>query len=194
MKNYLIKAVLLILCLFSLQSKAQEASVEKHVLGVQVGIHPLSGYYEMKLADKIALRGELGFGFAWSGGGYSDNSAEWAILPSLVVEPRWYYNLQRRVNKNKRIDGNSGNYLSLCTGVHPGFDIGSKDVEFYPSLYTIPMYGLRRNIGKRFNFETAFGVGYGWVFEEYKLLDGSTLKRTESGATFGLRLAIGYMF
>ncbi len=187
--------ITLILCLFPLQNKAQEVSVEKNLFGVQVvGIHPLSGYYEMKLADKIALRGELGFGFGWSGGNYSDNSAQWAVFPSLSVEPRWYYNLQRRVDKSKRIDGNSGNYLSINAGVYPGFGITSKNVELYPSLYIIPTYGLRRNIGKNFNFETAFGVGYRWTFEEYKLLDGSTLKKTEPGVTFGIRLAIGYVF
>jgi hypothetical protein len=56
------------------------------------------------------------------------------------------------------------------------------------------MYGLKRNIGKRFNFELAYGIGYGWIYEEYTYFNGETHREPDSGVLANLRLAIGYMF
>jgi hypothetical protein len=178
---------LLILNTFTINGNAQEASVEKSLWGIQVGLHPLSIYNESRLIDNIALRCELGFGFGWL-------STQWAILPVMVIEPRYYYNLKRRMGKDKRTDGNSGNFLSLYTGVEPGIGISSKDVDLFPSVIILPMYGLRRNIGKHFNFETAFGVGYSWTFENHKLANGKKKRNTEGGTTYGIRIALGYKF
>ncbi len=61
------------------------------------------------------------------------------------------------IQKEKRIDGNSGNYLSLYTGFQPGFGITSNNVDMVPVAYIIPTYGLRRNIGEHFNIRLAFG-------------------------------------
>jgi hypothetical protein len=37
----------------------------------------------------------------------------------LTADPRWYYNLNKRVSKSKSIDRNSRNFHSLKTSYHP---------------------------------------------------------------------------
>lgn len=190
--------VLLTLSVFSAKSKAQEASVEKSLWGIQIGISPLAIYNEAKLTNSIALRSELGFGFGWAGG-YSGDSYQWAIIPIINIEPRYYYNLKKRVEKGKQIDGNSGNYLSLSFSYQPSVGITSKNTNLVSSIYIIPMYGIRRNISKRFNYELAFGIGYNWIFKEYTFVDystntKSTHHKTEHDIAYGVRLAIGYKF
>nr|WP_320023401.1 hypothetical protein [uncultured Draconibacterium sp.] len=192
--RYLI-IIILAFILFVPKGHAQEVSVEKNLWGVQTLIFPLSVYNETKLTTNIALRSELAWGFGWSGNGsYIDNSVKWAVSPYLGIEPRCYYNLYRRNQKEKRIDGNSGNYLSLYTGFQPGFGITSKNVDIYPAISIMPMYGLRRNIGKHFNFEFAFGFGYNWTFQNYTSATGKKYSNTVGDTTLGLRLALGYIF
>ncbi len=174
--------------------KAQQASVEKSVWGIQTLMLPLSVYNEAKLTNSIALRSELAWGFGWTSGSYIDNSAQWAAVPYLGVEPRWYYNLNRRTQRGKRIDGNSGNYLSLYSGFQPGFGITSKNVDLFPSIYIVPTYGLKRNIGRYFNFEAALGIGYGWEFEKYTSPYSGKHRNTDSGTVYNIRLTFGYVF
>ena len=192
MKYVINISLMIFLCVSNIN--AQDTSVEKSIWGIQTLMFPLSVYNEAKLTNSIALRSELAWGFGWTSGGYIDNSAQWAVVPYLAVEPRYYYNLNRRIKKGKRIDGNSGNYLSLYSAVQPGFGITSKDVDLFPSLYIVPTYGLRRNIGRRFNFEAAFGIGYGWEFEKYTSPYGSTHRNVDSGIVYNIRLAFGYVF
>jgi hypothetical protein len=184
MKHFIYSVFFIISCT---KMSAQDISVEKSIWGVQLGIHPLSVYYEVKLTNSIALRSELGLGFGGSG-------EQWGIVPTVIVEPRYYFNLKKRAKRGKQIAGNNGNYLSLILSVKPGFGIGSSDVDFYPVISTIPMYGLRRNIGKYFNFETAIGYGYSWEFQTVVLGNGKTKHITEGGTSLGLRVAIGYRF
>ncbi|HZH70069.1 MAG TPA: hypothetical protein VFD80_06440 [Flavobacteriaceae bacterium] len=178
------------LCLLISNLHAQKATVEKSHWGVQVGIHPLAFYNETKLLEKITLRTELGFGFGWSGFG---NSAEWAVIPVIGIEPRFYYNLQKRMDRGKRTDGNSGNFVSLHMGYVPDFKITShENVIVYPAAIILPMWGLKRSVGKHFNFETACGIGYNWTFKEYTIYNGEKISYTDKGLTFGFRLAFGY--
>ncbi len=187
-------SVILVFCFLCAKIEAQEVSVEKSIWGTQLIILPLSVYNESKLTNEIALRSELSWGFSWSGGGYFDSSTRWAVIPYLILEPRYYYNLNRRNQKGKRIDGNSGNYLSIFSCFQPGIGFKSDNVRINPGIYFIPMYGLKRNIGQRFNFEAAFGVGYGWGFEKYTDFYGESYRHTASGVLTNFRLAIGYMF
>lgn len=184
--------LLTLLCffIFTTNSKAQEASVEKSVWGIQSGIYPLSVYNETRLINNIFLRSEIFLGFGWSG--YSDNSY-WEILPHLGAEPLWYYNIKRRATKKKQINNNSCNYLSILIGFQPGFGIKSNESEVFPIIYFVPNYGLKRNISKRLNFEAAFGVGYGWEFKNYTS-NGTKYSDTKSGPVTNIRLAIGYLF
>jgi len=184
-----LSSIILIICLSTTKGNAQEVSVEESIWGIQALMLPLSVYNESKLTNNIALRSELAWGFSWSGGG-----SQWEVIPYLNVEPRYYYNLNRRNQKGKRIDNNSGNYLSLFACFQPGFGITSKNNDLFPAIYIMPTYGLRRNIGKHFNFETALGFGYGWEFHKTTNFNGETSRYTDSGTLFNFRLAFGYVF
>ncbi len=57
----------------------------------------------------------LGIGF---GGGYPDltsggNGFIYIISPFLDVQEKWFYNLNKRENKNRTTENNSGNFVSL---------------------------------------------------------------------------------
>jgi len=182
--------IALTMCLFISTVDAQKATVEKSHWGVQVGIHPLAFYNETKLLEKITLRTELGFGFGWSGLG---SSAEWAVIPVIALEPRFYYNLQKRMEKGKRTDANSGNFVSLHLGYVPDFKITSHEyVIVHPEFTVLPMWGLKRSVGKHFNFETAYGIGHRWRFKEYTDYNGKKTHITDKEFFFGFRLAFGY--
>ncbi|MGQ1946115.1 hypothetical protein ACT3CD_03300 [Geofilum sp. OHC36d9] len=196
MRRVIIAVVLL--CLI-VKASAQDAGVEKSVWGVQLGIYPISLYNEYRLTNSLALRSEIGFSYGWSGGGGIDASNYWAIIPNINLEPRFYYNFKRRNRLNKRIDGNSGNYLSVNVGYTAGGFAIAKNTEVYSSFNLIPTYGLRRNIGKKFNFEFAFGVGHSWTFKKFDYVNFitreiETYDETVSEVAYGLRLSIGYIF
>ncbi len=195
-KNQIMKKAFLLfaLILIVLGSEAQdkEASVEKSTWGIQLGVPPLAVYNESRLADKFSLRSELNLGFGWQS---SYNGTLWTMPLYVQVEPRYYYNIKRRAAKKKRIDGNSGNFLSLVIGGEPGIGITSKDVQLYTGVYLIPFYGMRRNIGMHFNYELALGVGYNWSFHSFtNIITRETYYETEHGVALGLRIAIGYRF
>jgi len=133
----------------------KEASVEKSVFGIQVGVFSFWGYNELKLTNQVVLRSEIGVGGVNSG----------SIGAVIAVEPRWYYNLKRRANKGKRIDGNSGNYFSLRGRYHVhSMSRGAENSIYY--LLVAPTWGIRRNIGKHFNYEAGVGAGLGFGYED----------------------------
>lgn len=165
---------------------AQEASVENSTCGIQVGISPLSIYNELKMTNTLALRTELAFGFSYS-------LTQWTVMPVLIVEPRYYYNLKKRLEKGKRIDGNSGNRISVLMGYEPGVVLSSNNKKTYPSFNVMPSWGIRRNIGQHFNYEVGLGLGYGWTFSEYPIGDAIVRPNTH-GVVYGIRLGIGYQF
>lgn len=158
--------ILIILCsLFSYVIFAQEAAVEKSIFGIQTGFLGIWVHHEAKLSNTLVLRSELGFDSGIWDGSYYDKTG-FLMTPVLSLEPRWYYNLAKREQKEKRIDGNSGNFLSLKTSYHPDwFVISNQDqVKVISDLSIIPKWGIRRNIGNHFNFETGLGIGYHYIF------------------------------
>jgi hypothetical protein len=194
------KSIIMLLAALTLASASLTAQkVEDQIWGISVGISPLIIYNETALSDQISLRSELNVGFAWSSGNTYTGASEWAFIPSIIVEPRYYYNLEKRYNKDKKTHNNSGNYLSLGLGYQPGLAIGTENIHAHSSLFFMPKYGIKRSIGKHFSYETNIGLGYAWVFKsfEYRNWDTGVIeteKYTEKGLTFGLQLNIGYVF
>jgi hypothetical protein len=181
--------VLLLLGL-TLTVNSQNASVEKSIYGIQIGFLGIWGHNESKLTNSIALRSELGFDTGIYGGS-TTNKVGFIFGPTITLEPRWYYNLNKRKNKSKRIDGNSGNFISIKTTYHPDwFFISNEDnVNLISDISIVPTWGIKRNFGKHFNYETGFGIGYVHFFEEKNVIFDY-----DDDIAVNLHLRIGYTF
>ena len=89
------------------------------------------------------------------------------------------------------MDGYSGNFLSIKTTYHPDIVLGSlrDNVVFISDISIIPTWGIRRNVGKHFTYETGIGIGYVHYFEDENI----NLKE-ESDLALNLHLRLGYRF
>ncbi|MCO4822412.1 MAG: hypothetical protein KC469_10110 [Flavobacteriaceae bacterium] len=187
MKN---QHLLVILFLLSLNALSQNASVEKSTFGIQTGFLGLWVHHEAKLTNEIVLRSELGLDTGIIESNANDTSGLF-LVPSITLEPRWYYNLNKRMKKSRRIDGNSGNFISIKTTYHPDWFLISNEnnIEFISDISIIPTWGIRRNIGSQFTYETGIGIGYIHYFEKENVVSSY-----ESGLAVNLHLRLGYRF
>ena len=180
----------LIFCGLTLIVTSQNTSVEKSTYGIQTGFLGIWAHNETKLSNQIALRSEIGFDNGIWGGDFYDGTG-FLMTPVITLEPRLYYNLNKRVSKSRRIDGNSGDFISLKTSYHPDwFVISNNDnVSIISDISIIPTWGLRRNIGNHFTYETGIGIGYSYVFAKQ-----AGFLENKNEATLNLHLRIGYRF
>lgn len=180
----------LTLCTLALMANSQDASVEKSIFGVQTGVLGTWVYNETKLTNSLALRTELGFDFGiWETTYYDDYNSPFLLTPVIVIEPRLYYNLKKRAEKSKRIDGNSGNFFALKMGYHPDWFVlfNTDDAPVVSDFSIIPTWGIRRNIGQRFNYEAGIGVGYSYTFAKEAGYD-----ENKGEVELNMHLRIGY--
>ena len=181
---------LLSLVLFSMGSFSQDSlRVEKSIYGIQTGLLGFWAHNEARITDKIALRTELGFDLGVGQNSFNDKNI-FILLPSLRLEPRWYYNIENRAKKGKNSAKNSANFFALNTSWNPDFfyitNENIDNINVISTLAIVPKWGLKRTYGSHFTFETGFGLGYVFYLEDYK---------NETG-TIGvdLHLRLGYTF
>ncbi|MEP2275624.1 MAG: hypothetical protein ABJH98_09220 [Reichenbachiella sp.] len=188
MKNSLLT---LTLCGLTLIAKSQNTSVEKSTFGLQTGVLGIWAYNEAKLSNTIALRTEIGFDFGiWETTYYDDYDSPIILTPVIVVEPRFYYNLKKRSENSKRIDGNSGNFIALKTSYHPELALfNTDDAPVVSDFSIIPTWGIRRNIGDHFNYEAGIGVGYSYTFAKR-----AGYAEDKGEMELNMHLRIGYRF
>ncbi len=141
-------------------SLSTKASVEKSVFSIQAGTIGIWINNEARLSRALVLRTEIGYSAQLLWGAGQDEG--FLMTPVFTIEPRWYYNLQKRKSKSKGIDGNSGNYLSLSSSFYPAWAVFSTygHPVINPVLAIMPMWGIHRNIGRHFNYEVGAGFGY----------------------------------
>ncbi|HDZ12294.1 MAG TPA: hypothetical protein ENH53_08750 [Bacteroidetes bacterium] len=170
------------------KANAPKASVERSLFSIQTGFLGIWINNEARLSNSFVLRSELGFAAQIWGGSYQKTG--FLMTPVVRLEPRWYYNLRKRKAKGKRIDGNSGNFISLQTSYYPGGLAISNydDVEISPVFTLSPMWGIQRNIGHHFNYEVAVGMGYSHYFPDKNGYGES------DNLSLDLLLRIGYRF
>ena len=181
--------LILTLCGLTLIAKSQNTSVEKSTFGLQTGVLGIWVYNEARLSNTIALRTEVGFDFGiWETTFYDDYDSPFLLTPVIVVEPRYYYNLKKRSENSKRIDGNNGNFIALKTSYHPELAIfNTDDAPVVSDFAIIPTWGIRRNIGGHFNYEAGLGVGYSHTFAER-----AGYSKDKSELELNMHLRIGY--
>lgn len=171
------------------QTFAQDVSVEKSVFGIQTGVLGSWIHHEAKLSNQFALRSELGIDVGYYENRIFNKSGFIGGI-AITIEPRWYYNLNKRNAKGKRTDSNSGNFISLKTTFHPDIILFSTDdnVNLISDFSIVPTWGIRRNIGKHFNYEVGIGIGY------IDYIDEANTIYDQPDVAVNLHLRIGYRF
>ncbi|GAA4271172.1 hypothetical protein GCM10022258_04650 [Aquimarina gracilis] len=145
---------------------SKKASVEKSIFEIQTGFAGVWVHNELKLFLQLVLRTELGLD-AYDNDDFYPNTG-FLMSTMITLEPLWYYNLNRRSGQSKSIDGNSGNFFSLKSSLRLEdllikFD-DDEDIEMVNNLSIVPTWGMSRNLGKHFNYETGLEVDYIHIF------------------------------
>lgn len=187
MKKKLLAIVLIGLTFIA---KSQNTGVEKSTYGIQIGTLGIWAHREIRLSNSIALRTEFGMDAGFWGGTFYPKTG-YLMTPVISVEPRWYYNLEKRHSKSKNISGNSGNFLTIQTSLHPNcFVISNYDnVEIADQISFIPTWGIKRNFGQHFSYETGIGIGYRYIFAK-----NAGYSKNIGESALNLHLRIGYRF
>lgn len=182
--------IVLILCGIVITSKGQDYSLEKSTYGIQTGILGVWVHGEHKLTKSVSLRSEIGFDSGLFGGSFYDKTG-FFFTPNLSMEPRWYYNLGRRIAKSKNISNNSGNFIGLKFTYNPDwFMISNYDnLKIINQISIIPKWGIRRVYWNHFSFETGIGIGYRYIFAK-----SAGYLENVSETAIDLHLRIGYTF
>ena len=170
-------------------SFAQNSAIGKSITGIQIGFLGTNVYNETRLSNEIALRSQFGLNTGIFGGSIYDKTG-FILYPEISIEPKWYYNVKERVQKNKNIKNNGANYYSVNIQYSPNwFEISNyNDLEVYNTLAIIPTWGFRRNFLENFNYEFKIGLGYGISYRDSENVNN------EKGAIMDLGFKVGYDF
>lgn len=154
------KLLLLAFCLFSFSSiNAQDkASVEDGLFSVNILTPGLE--YEYGLTNTTTLDLRAGSGIAF-GTGSSGNF--FGIFPVFFTQYRYYYNLEKRLEKDKNIANNSANYIALSGSLQSGKPIIG-NIEYTADYFGVigPVWGLQRYYNGGFKLDLNLGAGYGF--------------------------------
>lgn len=194
------KIVLLVLLGLNLNITAQSASVEKSIFSVQTGFVGFWINNESRLTNSLALRSEIGIEHDFFVGDQYEG-AGFIFQPVLTLEPKFYYNLNKRSRNSKKIVNNNGNYISLKTSYHPDWFVLNLDdnITKTADLSIIPTWGLKRQIGNHFTYEAGAGIGYRIVYLKPNYYNGNAhnvdgFSTNRNQYTPYLHLRAGYTF
>ncbi|MFH6990136.1 hypothetical protein ACHRVW_20550 [Flavobacterium collinsii] len=177
------KIIPVLLLLLGTKSISQNNAVlEKSIFGIETGFLGFWINHETRLSPNLSLKSEFGLDGGIFGGDASHQvGTVW--VPVITLEPRYYYNIQKRFDNTKIISNNNGNFIALNLKYQSDlFTISNSDISAISTLYIIPKWSIRRSLGSHFHYETGFGIGYSHSFENYK----------KGEAAVDLHLRIGY--
>ncbi len=148
------------------QTPASRPSAEA-TQSVQLSILGLHYAHELPLARRMTLTGRVGadVGIAVDGDLFGNHTTTWMAAPTIDIEPRFYYGLDRRASLGRSTVGNAGSFLALrVKNMMPlgwSSDKGAKPVG---ATFIAPMWGMRRLWGEHWQFEFTAGanIGIGW--------------------------------
>lgn len=186
-KEYLLILVFFLKTFFTL-SQTKEPKTIENIYGFQIGFVGAWGYYEAVLQDNFTLKTELGIDGSYSYSSADIPKSQYTFLPSISLEPRWYYNIEKRQKLGKSVENNTGNFFGLKTTYNPSslFTITNSINSFDSSIIRfIPSWGLRRSLGNSFDFELRLGAGY---------VSTKSINNQEQGFIFDFSIRLGYIF
>lgn len=170
----IIKLVAIILIFISSGILSGQTDKLNSIHSIKATIIGLTYSYDLVIFDPVTINFEFTVG-----GGLASNwkaGNNWLIVPSVRLEPRYYYNFYKRSLDNKIVTNNSSDFFSLSADYQFNVNTGGNpNHEEFFSL--IPKWGLRRSVGYHFFYEGEAGAGiYLAATENFKPLIGLDLK------------------
>ena len=148
--------IALLFCTLSLKAQQPEPKVEKSLLSAY--ILPLKIAYEQGIGDQYTTEISAGLtGFTE----INENNIAFAVAPVIRGDFKHFYNLNRRWEKGKNVDRNSGNFWGLATRYTftPIGDSNNYHEIEGGSLFIAPMWGIQRNYPSHLSL--GLNLGYG---------------------------------
>lgn len=144
-----ITVLFIVISLFTLVPVFSQKVESLH--SVKAGFPTITYSYEHAIGKQVTINLETGVNWSWQ---YSNNHTKLSFSPVLRVEPRIYYNVNRRF-KNDRFNNNSASFFCATASIEPTiFEEDHRSV-----LSIIPKWGFRRALGNNFIFEPQIGAG-----------------------------------
>lgn len=169
--KYLLSVIIIILVV--LPSFSQENTTkknEKSIFGIQTGFLGVWVHNETELSPQWILRSEAGLNIGFGGGGSYNQFSNaigvtegGVVVASISLEPRFYYNLEKRRQNGKNVYGNSANFIALYTNYYPGLLITAQNrnkVAYTQQISFIPYWAIKRTFKRHFTYEAGVGLGY----------------------------------
>lgn len=151
----------------------------------KISILPLGYSYERKIGDEFTFDAGIDFSFDIYYEDeelFEDNAL--VINPTIHVEPRYYYNLEKRYRRGRNVTYNSASYIGIYSELrmNPLIEEINGFEPVYDRFVIGPEWGIQRNLGRRGYFN--FNFGYGLVIDENGHADYDGFGRL----TLGIRL------
>jgi len=151
-----------LLFLISISSSfAQKTPFDQQENLLKLGLLGPNIEYETQIAPETTLRAEAGLSFSF---GYGGNAIGWLFEYGFYAKasPRWYYNLENRLQDGKSVKKFSGNHLSFVS-----MAFMNNLTQNEPNQYIFgPAWGLQRNIGSNWYLNLEIGPGISISKEE----------------------------
>jgi hypothetical protein len=149
-------------CLRTLAQQLPTDTSLKTLTKIDIGFQGIGLSYEPRITNKITIDLAAGIG----GGNYvSEDRADyrWSLLEPafyFIINPKFYYNRQRRLKKGKTLLNNAGNYLGARIKYATGNHSTNRNYVTYPALLFNVHWGIQRPLGERWLLNAHAGLGY----------------------------------
>ncbi|OFX30712.1 MAG: hypothetical protein A2W92_18870 [Bacteroidetes bacterium GWA2_42_15] len=136
-----------------------ELSEELH----KISILPLGYAYERKIAEEFTIEAGVDFSFDIYYAETDDLDQNALVVnPTIHLEPRYYYNLERRYQRGRNVSFNAASYLGVYSELrmNPLIEENNGFWPVYDRFKIGPAWGIQRNLGRRgyLNFNLAYGL------------------------------------
>ncbi|TVZ26537.1 hypothetical protein JM83_1506 [Gillisia sp. Hel_I_86] len=159
-------SILALLALFSITSYGQEKNTYNTEKVWRINFLNPAVELEIPTGNYSTFSSAIGIGY---GGAYPDlefgggSGLIYIIAPFLDLQQKWFYNLNKRLSKDKSVNNNSGNFISLrmITRGNSIADNVNRTSDF--DFAVGPTWGFQRKYGE--NFHLLFDVGPQYYFD-----------------------------
>ena len=172
MKKFILIFLITLLLAGGALSLAAQEKEDKNVV-FRLNLLPLGGGVEIRIKDNFTLLGHGGVAVNLEPS--DDDELKFKFIRYVLINPRYYNNLDKRKQQLKRVGKFAANYVGFVLGqVFKSSDIDRR-------TFIGPVWGMQRNIGKNGYFD--FNIGIVIIYEEDK---------TEHGILLGITLGFAF--